>query len=211
MEVDERDRKDYFTPSTGCFHDFCQGCIQRYGLQKHIIQQETVDEIDFDHFTKLHQHDKVFRVSTNHTQHYARSVVLAIGGGKPVIPAPFPSEPPEAASHAMWFEQGCMLSQEMQVKVRKRQHATALVVGGGLMSAQIADCLVGKGVSQVHLVMRGPWKGGQSAYYAPLSGTDSIRAVKPFDVDLSWMSKFRNQRRAAFWSADGLEGRSKVF
>jgi hypothetical protein len=26
--------------------------------------------------------------------------------------------------------------------------------------------------------------------------------VKPFDIDLNWMSKFRNQEKAAFWMAD---------
>lgn len=28
------------------------------------------------------------------------------------------------------------------------------------------------------------------------------RLVKPFDIDLNWMSKFRNQEKAAFWMAD---------
>ena len=28
------------------------------------------------------------------------------------------------------------------------------------------------------------------------------RSVKPFDIDLNWMSKFRNQEKAAFWMAD---------
>lgn len=26
--------------------------------------------------------------------------------------------------------------------------------------------------------------------------------MKPFDIDLNWMSKFRNQEKAAFWMAD---------
>ena len=38
-----------------------------------------------------------------------------------------------------------------------------------------------------------------------------MQAVKPFDVDLSWMSKFRNQQRAAFWTAESLEGTYHFF
>jgi hypothetical protein len=31
-------------------------------------------------------------------------------------------------------------------------------------------------------------------------------SVKPFDIDLNWMSKFRNQEKAAFWMADDDDG-----
>jgi hypothetical protein len=33
-------------------------------------------------------------------------------------------------------------------------------------------------------------------------------SVKPFDIDLNWMSKFRNQEKAAFWMADDDDGMS---
>jgi hypothetical protein len=44
--------------------------------------------------------------------------------------------------------------------------------------------------------------------YASLFFLPNIReltdnwTVKPFDIDLNWMSKFRNQEKAAFWMAD---------
>lgn len=153
VEVDERDRKDYFNPSSACFSDFCEKCIQRYGLQEHTIRQERVEDIDFDPYRKL------FKVSTTHGQHSARAVVMAVRGGVPVIPPPFPSELPETASHAMWLEDSTVLSSQLQAKIRAQKYTTALVIGAGLTSAQVADCLVRKGVRQVHLVMRGPWKG----------------------------------------------------
>ena len=128
-------------------------------MHEHLIRQETVNNIDFDVFPQIDQDAKVFRVSTNYGQHFAKAVVLAIGGSKPVIPAPFPVMLPKAASHAMWLEEGCVVSQQLQSKIYARQETNAVVIGGGLTSAQIADCLVRKGVSQVHLVMRGPWKG----------------------------------------------------
>ena len=33
LEVDERDRKDYFTPSAGVFGDYCADVVGRYGLE----------------------------------------------------------------------------------------------------------------------------------------------------------------------------------
>lgn len=34
-----------------------------------------------------------------------------------------------------------------------------------------------------------------------------VHPVKPFDVDLNWMGKYRNREKAAFWSADTDEER----
>lgn len=164
VEVDERDRKDYYTPSTSCFNDFCESCIQRYGLQQHVIQQDTVVDIDFDVFPQIDRHSKVFQIKTSQSPRYARAVVLAIGGGKPIIPHPFPTMLPPSASHAMWLGEDCILNEQVRSKIRARRHTSALVIGGGLTSAQIADCLVRKGVSHVHLVMRGLWKGILAIY-----------------------------------------------
>lgn len=33
-----------------------------------------------------------------------------------------------------------------------------------------------------------------------------MTAVKHFDIGLSWMGKFKNYEKAAFWSADTDEG-----
>lgn len=33
--------------------------------------------------------------------------------------------------------------------------------------------------------------------------------VKPFDVDLDWMAKYKNVQKAAFWSADSDEGKTR--
>ena len=68
-----------------------------------------------------------------------------------------------------------------------------LIVGGGLTSVQIADLAIKRGVSKVHLLMRGPLK------------------VKYFDMDLDWVGKFRNFNQAAFWSADTDEERFEMY
>ena len=33
LEIDERDRKDYFTPSAEVFGDYCSDVVGRYGLE----------------------------------------------------------------------------------------------------------------------------------------------------------------------------------
>lgn len=35
--------------------------------------------------------------------------------------------------------------------------------------------------------------------------------VKPFDVDLEWMGKYKNVEKAAFWSADSDEGKAQSY
>merc|ERR1711967_15593 len=41
-DVDERDRQDYFTPSTVLFNEFCGEMIDQYGLGQDIVTKETV-------------------------------------------------------------------------------------------------------------------------------------------------------------------------
>lgn len=159
VEVDERDREDDFTPSSGCFRDFCRDCVNRYNLHEHVSRHETVRDIDFDIYPQGDHDVKVFRVLGDHGQYFSRTVVLAIGGGTPIIPAPFPSRLPKTASHAMWLDEDCVMDQRLQSKIDVGRDTSALVVGGGLTSAQIANCLISKGVRQIHLIMKGPWKG----------------------------------------------------
>ncbi|KAK5173245.1 uncharacterized protein LTR77_001926 [Saxophila tyrrhenica] len=72
-------------------------------------------------------------------------------------------------------------------KTEAWEHSNVLIIGGGLTSVQLADVLIRRGVSKVHLLMRRGWQ------------------LKPFDVDLIWMSKFKSTARAASRSADSFE------
>ncbi|KAK5173246.1 uncharacterized protein LTR77_001927 [Saxophila tyrrhenica] len=47
VEINERDREDYFAPSARCFHDFCEASKERYHLNRQPISQETVQTIDY--------------------------------------------------------------------------------------------------------------------------------------------------------------------
>lgn len=178
LEIDERDRKDYFTPSAEIFHDYCQEVVQRYSLED-LVEQTQVSSIDFGYHDEFEEYGdprtKVFKVTTTGgTVKFAKVVVLAIGaGGKPKLPKQM--FPPK----------------NLQQKILARVPTAVVIIGGGLTSAQIANQCIENGVGRVFLVMRGPLK------------------LKPFDIDLDWMAKYQNVQKAAFWSADSDEGKTK--
>ncbi|KAI1081689.1 hypothetical protein F5B20DRAFT_579020 [Whalleya microplaca] len=185
--VDERDRNDYFVPSTPLFFSHCDCLLDRYNLRNDIIHHEQVEDIRFDYIEQLSEVDKLFSIRTNKACHYARIVVLAVGGNAPHLPGMMPSERMEGATHAMHLDD--MPSPHMRQKIAARISTNAVIVGGGLTSAQLADLAIRRGVSKVWLLMRGPLK------------------VKSFDIGLEWVGKFRNFEQAAFWSSDTDEER----
>lgn len=208
-DVDERDRKDYFTPGTSLFTAHCEEVIKRYELGPELLRQESVvdiryeevhasGEIDNDSVVSddaLSEDNKVFHVKTDKTEYHARVVILAVGpGNAPSIPfvsgLPTPGPHP-GYTHAIHIKQ--FPPPHVTAKITSRRSATMLIVGGGLTSVQIADLAIRRGVSKVHLLMRGPLK------------------VKYFDMDLDWVGKFRNFNQAAFWSADTDEERFEMY
>lgn len=207
-DVDERDRKDYFTPSTDLFTSHCEEVIRRYGLGPDMIRQERVLDISFGAASSFGdiEHDgvilddpsiedkKIFRVKTNQGIRYANIVILAVGPGNapsiPAIPGLSTPSPHEGYTHAMQVKQ--FPPPHVVAKIKVRRSTNMLIVGGGLTSVQLADLAIKRGVNKVHLLMRGPLK------------------VKYFDVDLDWVGKFRNFNQAAFWSADTDEERFEM-
>ncbi|KAF8995731.1 hypothetical protein BDZ89DRAFT_1084584 [Hymenopellis radicata] len=69
---------------------------------------------------------------------------------------------------------------------------SAVVIGGGLTSAQIVDRLVQSGVEKVYLVCRSHIK------------------VKHFDFGLDWVSKYKNVKKAAFWNEEDMSARMRM-
>lgn len=78
-DVDERDRKDYFTPSTNLFTSHCEEVIRRYGLGPDMLRQERVMDISYNEASNfgdiehdsviledaLNEDQKIFRVKTD--------------------------------------------------------------------------------------------------------------------------------------------------
>ncbi|KAL8861871.1 MAG: hypothetical protein Q9178_001740 [Gyalolechia marmorata] len=199
LEIDERDRKDYFTPSADIFHDYCREVVQRYSLEN-LVEQSQVVSIDFgsyDEFLPHHGGDRearLFKVTnTGGNTKYAKVVVLAIGaGGKPAMPRQLSAAEREGACHSTQLPKQGFLAGRIKEKMLARVPTAVVIVGGGLTAAQIANQCVEKGVSRVFMVMRSALK------------------LKPFDLDLDWMGKFQNVQKAAFWSADSDEERLKM-
>lgn len=206
-DVDERDRKDYYVPSTTLFDAHCKEVIGRYSLDKDMLRQEKVTDIKYDLVESFEdaEHDsvisaeslgeddaKVFRITNDQGARYARVIVLAVGpGNAPCIPSipglPLPSAH-EGYTHAMQIKQ--FPPPHMKAKINARHTTNMLIVGGGLTSVQLADLALKRGVTKVWLLLRGNLK------------------VKYFDVDLEWVGKFRNYKQAEFWTADTDEGKS---
>ncbi|TKA71713.1 hypothetical protein B0A49_03969, partial [Cryomyces minteri] len=188
LEIDERDRKDYYSPSTALFSAYCDCVVQRYKLNKNLVRQEGVQDIDFGIVKQISDVDDIFTVTTNKGVHHARTVVLAVGAGNaPSIPDAGLTPPMVGQCHAMQIKE--FPDPSVHVKMRAKKETNVLVVGGGLTSAQVADLAVSKGVTRVWHVMRSELK------------------VKHFDVDLAWVGKFRNIEQSAFWSSDCFEAR----
>ncbi|OQE28486.1 hypothetical protein PENSTE_c003G07708 [Penicillium steckii] len=201
-EIDERDRKDYYSPSTDLFSDYCNSIVDRYGLDEpgQILKQE-VTGISYDYLPERGDvpvsNSKVFTVTSSTGQKfYSRAVVLAIGAGGANISKIFPWKPTTEEEGAS----ACCHSMEMKMfpsinvknKIQSRRQTNVVVVGGGLSSAQLVDLAVRKGVTKVWLLMRSDFK------------------VKHFDISLPWMGKYKNWEKAAFWSADTDEERLEM-
>jgi thioredoxin reductase len=206
-DIDERDRKDYFVPSTGLFASHCSEVVQRYGLTQDMLRQESVTNIQYDFVNSSRdaEHNsvasdefsddetKVFRVTTNQGVSFARVVILAVGPGNapciPIITGLPGSSLHDGYTHAMQIKQ--FPPPHIKTKIESRGPTRMLIIGGGLTSIQLADLAIKRGVSKVWLLMRGDLK------------------VKYFDVDLDWVGKFRNYKQAEFWTADTDEGRTR--
>jgi hypothetical protein len=168
--VDERDRKDYFTPSRGMFGDFVGGVVGRYGLGgqdgEGVVREERVEDVRYGvvpQFSAAGGSEKLFTVrSQGGGLHYAKAVVLAVGpGNAPCIPAPFEGigMKHEAACHALTLRGDCGLPKVLKAKVAAGKRTNVLVVGGGLTSAQVGDLVLKQGVTKVWHLMRGTLKG----------------------------------------------------
>ena len=162
LEIDERDRKDYYTPSAEVFCDYCRDVVERYGLEDS-VEEAKVASIDcgtYDEEIGLHHEDdpaaRLFKVMTADGDiRFAKVVVLAIGaGGKPNMPRQLSAAEKEGACHSTQLPKQRFLAPRVVQKIGKRVPTTVMVVGGGLTAAQIANQCIENGVSRVFMVMR---------------------------------------------------------
>ncbi|KAL7930259.1 hypothetical protein V8C35DRAFT_283624 [Trichoderma chlorosporum] len=190
IAINLRERNDYYTPSQALFRDHCEHVAGRYKLGEQLIRKETLQDIDYGEVRGVSLDGaKLFTVTTDATQHYyAKTVVLAVGpANTPKIPS-LPSAPftdsgtlPQAC-HSMQIKE--FPDNLVQSRITAGLATNVLIIGGGLTSAQLAVLALKRGVTKIWHLMRGPLR------------------VKHFDVDLSWMGKYKNAEHARFWTAD---------
>ncbi|CAE6439101.1 unnamed protein product [Rhizoctonia solani] len=206
--VNERDRRDYFTPGTSLFYDFVQeDVVKRYGLDSSApwaaaklgldlpcsgVATMLKGEVASLEWTSLHVqgsgHTAGFCVRTRDGACIgAKAVVCAVGmGGYPSIPAPLASSSPKNASTngPGWAHSSYLADPSYTFPPSYCKLGTAVVIGGGLTSAQICHLAVQKGFSKVILILRGYMK------------------VKPFDVSLDWIGRYSNLKKMEFWQEE---------
>jgi hypothetical protein len=160
-----------------------------------LVRKERVLDISFGVVPGISSAgEKLFTLQTDKGIRYSQVVVLAVGAGNqpciPHVPGDLKLDTQQTipqACHAMRIRQ--FPDEIVKRRIAAGRKTNVLIVGGGLTSAQLADLAIRKGVGRVWLVMRGPLR------------------VKPFDVDLVWMGKFRNVEQSRFWQADSDEER----
>lgn len=165
LEIDERDRKDYFTPSAELFQDYCDNVIHNYSLEDQVEQSQVVS-IDFGFFDDVNceanesLRQRVFKLFSGCGKTtYAKTVVLAIGaGGAPAMPLKLSAIEKAGACHSSQLPMQPFLGGIVRQKLLARKSTTLVVVGGGLTAAQLADKCVQEGVSRVYMIMRSALK-----------------------------------------------------
>ncbi|OCK81086.1 hypothetical protein K432DRAFT_28038 [Lepidopterella palustris CBS 459.81] len=157
--IDERDRKDYFTPSRTLFPEHCECIVNRYGLRRGLIRQENMQDIKYSDIENASGTDeRLFTVKTNKGRHYVRTVVLAVGPGNPPAAPGLEAAPRiEGACHSMRIQR--FPDPSVQAKIDAKRPTNVMVVGGGLISAQIDDLAIKHGVTKAWHIMRGLLKG----------------------------------------------------
>ncbi|KAF5624992.1 FAD-binding protein [Fusarium sp. NRRL 52700] len=194
VDINVRERNDYYNPSTSLFCDHCEKVAARYNLSSDMIRKESLQYLDYDEVKGISiDGEKLFTVTSNKTRRYARTVVLAVGPANvakiPHIPS-MPDGTLPQTCHSMHIAE--FPDPIVKARIATKKTTNILIVGGGLTSAQLTDLAIRKGVTKVWHVMRGPLR------------------IKHFDVGLDWMGKFKNAKQAQFYYADSDDERIEM-
>ncbi|KAI5954662.1 hypothetical protein KGF54_002438 [Candida jiufengensis] len=189
IDINHRDWKDYYRPSTKLFHDYCESVVDRYNLKNSIIKDEVIDIkyrlIQYDDknigkgvliYTKL---GKIFG---------CKFVIIASGHrGKSNYPIkPFGEITTNTCHTSHLFTNQVKFLDDQFFKRPKLKNI--VIVGGGLTSAQLANVACNDPtVDKVYLLFRSPIK------------------IKHFDFHLDWVSKYKNFKKSIFFNQESNE------
>ncbi|KAI5961429.1 uncharacterized protein KGF55_004052 [Candida pseudojiufengensis] len=193
IDINQRDWKDYYRPSTPLFHDYCESIVDRYNLRNSIIKDEVID-IKY----KLLQYDennigKGFLIKTKFGQIFGCKFLVVASGHKGKINYPIkPFKETKNTCHTthLFTNQVKFLDDQFFKNPKSKK---IVIVGGGLTSAQLAHVACNDPtVSQVTLLFRSKIK------------------IKHFDFHLDWVSKFKNFKKSIFYNLDSNELKYKM-
>ena len=180
IAIDERDRKDYFSPSTTLFADYCTAIASRYGLDRlgQILERD-VRDIKYGCTTSVPELGRAFTVTTDEGRFHAKAVVLAIGPGNTKnIPWKLSKSESEGVCHTLDIR--AFPSPNVKAKINSHQETNVVVVGGGLSSAHVVDMAIKAGVSRVWHFTRGYLKGKSCERAVDFEGADGFVPSKTF-------------------------------
>lgn len=189
VDVNMRDQRDYFRPSTKLFHDACQELVQRYHLEE-CVRHAAVENLEYTELMVGSLSGKGFAITTQDGTTYGAKVVVMATGHRGQINYPIlPFTELSQSCHTTHIFKHQVRFPPVGVNGGQFSHVT--IIGGGLTSAQLAHVCVLNGI-QVNLLLRGSLK------------------VKHFDFHLDWVTKYRNLRKLSFYIQDSDEQRLQM-
>lgn len=199
IDINMRDYRDYYRPSTNFFHDFCADLVERYNLGSRVRNDEVMS-IDYGEILVNTQNLPIqgFTITTKSGQVYgARNCVVCLGH-RGRINYPLAGLKDKNATLAHSCHTTHIFSKQVEFPhpklLEKRPNgmpAAITIVGGGLTSAQLAHLCCQKGIKTT-LLLRGPIK------------------IKHFDFHLDWVTKYKNLKKSSFYMLDTDEERLEL-
>lgn len=199
IDINMRDYRDFYRPSSRLFEDFCAEITERYGLSSSIRKDEVMS-ITYGDILVLDKDElfKGFIVRTQSGKVFGSRLCVVASGHRGRINYPIKG----LADAQATLEQACHTTHLfnrnisypppcIQKKLKMKQPASLVIVGGGLTSAQLANVACTMGIA-VTLVLRGPVK------------------IKHFDFHLDWVTKYKNVKKSSFYLLNTDEERAKL-
>lgn len=190
VDINMRDWKDYYRPSTKLFHDYCAEVVARYGLQNSIAQDEVVD-IEHKLIQSGENSGKGFVIRTMSGKVYGCKFAVVASGHRGKI-----NYPPSICPNPQFPHGSCHTTHlfSNQVKFLDLQYfanpkrKNVVIIGGGLTSAQLAHVACHDAtVDTIYLIFRSGIK------------------IKHFDFHLDWVAKYKNVKKSSFYNLDTNE------
>lgn len=199
IDINMRDYRDYYRPSTKFFRDFCEDIVDRYGLRSSIRKDRVVSLTYGD--IEIMEENKIvtgFTIRTASGKVYGCENCVVASGHDGIINYPLPglkdANPTlEQACHTTHlFNRNISFPPPVITsKLAEKKCASLVIVGGGLTSAQLAHISCDLGV-KVTLLLR------------------SFIKIKHFDFHLDWVTKYKNLKKSSFYMLDTDEERLQL-